>query len=229
MSLSLQDLVARLDEVRLLAAEDPVRQGNLSAAPLSNAINRACVVLLSAHLEGFLEDLVTEALDALVRLGASVEQLPVLLRAVHAEEHLRPLEPVKDRNSRAAKIERLFAQEGDLWTAGSVLQASMMRSSAVCREMANPGSKEIRQFLEFVGVDIGQHLQAAGQQALLSQTNSLVAKRNAIAHGETSAAATPTDIDDYVRLLVDLGREVDQAVALAVQNTCAAATTPWPV
>lgn len=82
-SAALSDLGARLDEVRILAAQDPSRINPSAVSPLSGPVNRASLVLLTAHLEGFLEDLVTECLDNMVTNSPEVENLPLLLRAIH--------------------------------------------------------------------------------------------------------------------------------------------------
>ena len=196
-SSAFSDLTGRLHEVRLLCQLDPLRSGDLDQLNTTNAINRACIILLSAHLEGFLEDLVVEAIDALVDGTAKVEQLPLVFRALHAEEHLRVIEPIKDRKARAPRIEQMFKGESELWLAGKPLQATMVRAKMVCGEMTNPGSREIRQFLELLGVDIELCLAITGKDELLNQINGLVGRRNAIAHGEVNASATSTDVDNY--------------------------------
>lgn len=230
MSDSLSDLQRRLDEVRLLTGQDPERVGRAPNRSLSNALSRSCLVLLSAHLEGYLEDVAVEAIDYLTSEAVAVERLPLLFRALHAEEHLRDLEPMKDRNARAPRIERLFAEESALWGVGMSLAPGMVRAVTVCAEMDNPGSKEIKRFLQLIGVDdIDDYLSVSGAPGLLGQVNGLVAKRNAIAHGELSALATYGDVDNYVTLVDDLARHVDRAIAFAVQSTCQTAITPWAI
>jgi len=190
-------------------------------------VNRACLVLLSAHLEGFLEDLVVEALDALVQNGARVERLPLLLRAIHAEEHLRAIEPMKDRNARAPRIGKLFSAESPMWVTGTIVQRQMVRQKTVCSEMENPGSREIRQFLALVGVDIAHFLESRGAMFALSRIDGLVGRRNAIAHGEASTSATFKDVDGYLSNVEELSQHIDAAVADTVKGICLAMTLPW--
>lgn len=224
---SYADLGTRLNEVRVLSGLDPTRLGNTTAAAVSNAVNRGALVLLSAHLEGYLEDVVVEAIDALVDNGALVDQLPLVLRALHAEEHLRALEPMKDRNARAPRIESMFVSEANLWVAGTTLQQTMVRPKMVCAEMDNPGSTEIRQFLELLGVDIRTFLGARGVLDHLGRINGLVGKRNGVAHGEVTASATFTDVDDYLKLVDDLCSNIDAAVAEGVKEICGMPALPW--
>ncbi len=226
-SAALKDLAGRLAEVQLLARLDPARRGDTSQAPLSNAVTRASLVLLSAHLEGFLEDVVTEALDALVANAPVVDELPLLLRAIHVEEHLRGIEPIKDRNARAPRIAALFVEEGELWRAGGALKPGMVRHRTVCSEMDNPGSRQVRQFLELLGVDIAAHLGDEGSDALLGQIDGLVGRRNAIAHGEATSKATFTDVDVYLQTVEELARHVDEAIAQSIRRVCRLKTLPW--
>src|SRR4051812_38182788 len=100
-STAFADLRSRLDEVRLLSSTDPLRNDKRGDAQLSNAICKSCLVLLSAHLEGYIEDLATVALDEMVHNSLPVELVPLTLKALHAERHLIALEPMRDRNARA--------------------------------------------------------------------------------------------------------------------------------
>ncbi len=228
ISRALTDLSVRLDEVRLLARMDPGREQSRQSPLASNAVNRACIVLLCAHLEGFLEDLVIEALDTMARLRTPVAQLPLVLRALHVEEHLKGLESIKDRNARAPRIEQMFQREAGLWTTGSCLTTSMLRPSMVCAEMSNPGSTEVRQFLRILDVDIEQYLRDAGSIDLLGRINGLVSMRNAIAHGDLEAKATHGDVDKYIELVEQLAGAIEAATAATVQRICDLPQMPWP-
>lgn len=222
------DLATRLDEVRVMGSIDPSRSKRRKPnSVLTSAVNRACIVLLSAHLEGYLEDVMVEALDALVSSKTDVQNLPLMLRAAHAEEHLRQLEPVKDRNTRASRIDAMFQSDSSLWRGGIPLDATMLRHKAVCGQMDNPGSTQIRQFLGVLNVDIHAYLKSVGKVYLLSQVNGLVARRNAIAHGEVSIGATFGDVDGYMSVVEELAIEIDGQVGEAVRLICSSATLPW--
>ena len=150
-----------------------------------------------------------------------------MLRALHAEEHLGSLDPIKDRNARAVRIEQLFVGESALWMQGGRLQATMLRHATVCREMGNPGSRNMRHFLELVGLDLAQFLRARGSDRLLGRIDGLVGRRNAIAHGEVAVSVTYTDVDGYVTLVEELAGEIDAGVSQSLQNICNSAAQPW--
>lgn len=224
---ALDDLDERLNEVRILTGTDPARTGDHSRPRLSGAISRASIVLLSAHLEGYLEDIAVEALDVLVDNEAPIEKLPLILRAIHAEDHLVEIEPMKDRNARAVRIERLFLGESSLWINGGTLKSTMLRHATVCKEMSNPGSREVKRFLELVGLDLAVFLKNRGSDRLLGRIDGLVGKRNAIAHGEASVTTTFTDVDEYIALVDELAAEIDVGVAQSLQIICGSPTRPW--
>ena len=89
MSKGLLDLSSRLDECPVTHIVDPSRVGDVTQPSRSNALTRDAFLLLSSHLKGYLEDLVTESLDLMVHHATLVEDLPLLLRAIHVEEHLK--------------------------------------------------------------------------------------------------------------------------------------------
>lgn len=227
MSEALRDLSNRLGEVSLLTSLDPSRVGDVSKPDQSNALTRACILLLSAHLEGYLEDLVAEAIDLLVQNATAVDDLPLLLRALHVEEHLRKIEVLQDRNVRAPRISAMLTDEAALWTAGNKVTTGMLRPKMVCAEMSNPGSREICQFLRLIGTDVEAYLKAVGNLPLLHQVNGLVGRRNAIAHGNASTSAAYTDIDQYLSTVSCLSHELDAAVAKQLQSICRLPTLPW--
>jgi hypothetical protein len=222
------DLEARLREVELLLDliqdnDDPDETSGQS----DNALRRACVVLLSAHLEGYLEDLVAEVLDALVASEVCVDDLPLQLRAVHVEEHLREIAPIRDMNKRAPRIEKMLTEESPLWVSGALLEASMIRSKMICKHMDNPGSTEIRQFFRLVGLEIKDVLAELGELEGLYRVDGLVGIRNGVAHGEVGTPMTTGDVSAYVSVVRHLTDLVDQAASKHVQDVCSLPSLPW--
>ena len=233
-SQALLALADRLSEVRLLTTRDPIRQKPLvrdrarqrERVRLANAVNRASIVLLTSHLEGFIEDLMLESLDYLVNSGCQVEALPDLLRSLHAEQHLKVIEAIQDRKARAPRIAKMIQTEQYLWRDGEVLAAPMLRGELVVAEMSNPGSREIARFLELIGV-ADLESACASQQADLGAINGLVQRRNSVAHGEPEATCTATDIDTYLRLVEQIGAVIDAAVAHSIKSMTGSTSFPW--
>lgn len=226
-SAAFTDLQARLDEVKLLSSADPLRSDPKADLQLSNAICKSCIVLLSAHLEGYIEDLATLALDEMAKHALAVEKVPLVLRALHAERHLAALEPVRDRNARAPRIEQLFATESALWATGTTLSNSMLDARLVCAEMSNPGSTEISQFFRLFGIDVKAAMSQRGEIDLLGRINGLIARRNEIAHGEIKASATSKDVDTYLNLTEELSTALDAVMSEGLQAACSLPTLPW--
>jgi len=93
--------------------------------------------------------------------------------------------------------------------------------------MSNPGSREVKQFLDFIGVDIEKYADTRGATGVLSQINGLVGIRNAIAHGEATSNTTFMDIDNYLDIVEFLANYVDSAAAESVQTICQLTARPW--
>lgn len=223
----------RLREISLLSALDPAR-GLAPGARLtreeqltSNALNRSSIVLLSAHLEGFLESLAAGVLDALVANAAEVHRLPLSLRAIHVDGPLKQVVEIADPNKRYPRIQALFASHSAIWDDSKVLEQSMINVGAIVDRMSNPQEKAIVAFLSYVGVDIRDHLNQVGKLPLLQRATSLVDLRNQIAHGGQVSSTTYSDLDDYLRDVSELCVEMGAAAAASVQAICKLNQLPW--
>jgi len=224
------DLEARLSEVRSLAQLDPARAGfALSRAQItvSNAINRSCVVLLSAHLEGFLESVVVDAVDAWVSHQTKIGRLPLHLRAAHVDGEVKQMASVTDPEKRLDRLERLFRDHAHWWLDNQPLANNQVDLAIVLGKMSNPNARAIRAFLLLIGVQIDDYLSDSGASGLMARATALVDLRNQIAHGGQDATTTFVDLDAYLMDIETLCAEISRAAAIAVQQTCELATLPW--
>ena len=114
-----------------------------------------------------------------------------------------------------------------MWVPGAALTATMVRPKVVCREMGNPGSTEVKQFLALLGIDMAAFMDQVGAVADLDSVNGLVARRNQIAHGDVGSTASYADVDGYLQNVESLAAHADQAVARAIQSICHLSALPW--
>jgi hypothetical protein len=197
---------------------------------LVNAVNRAVVVLLTAHVEGFVEDLAAEAIDHLHREGPPIQNVPQLLRALHCDVDVLEIARLSDRKARAGRLGKLFADRMALWQVGGTLQPGMLSTELLRSQMSNPGSREVARFAELLGVaDLWESVEDPEHVSIRGVLNEMVGKRNAIAHGDTAAKSTSTDVDRYVTAIEYFARELDRLVAQAVARVCEASALPWAV
>lgn len=217
-------MTVRLAEVRELVGLRPPDQHLAAAAPRS-AVNRAAVVLLCAHLEGFLEDLVGELIDQLNSSAPGIENVPLRLRAAHVTGEIDAIAAMTDAASRAERIGRLFRDHSDLWLAETLI--SQLRVEKVTAGMSNPGAPEISRLFLSVGLeDALDEVALTDGSDPAKRVNEFVGVRNSIAHGE-GTKVTDDQVDRYLDAVECLGRGLDSAVARHVQSITGSATLPW--
>jgi len=217
-------LTVRLAEVRELVE---LRPSDLSspAAARRTAVNRAAVVLLCAHLEGFLEDLVGELVDLLNSSAPRLENIPLRLRAAHVTDEIDAIADMADPARRAERIERLFRDHGDLWLADTLI--SQLRVEAITVGMSNPGASEINRLFLSIGLENAlDEVTLTDGSNPVKRVNEFVGVRNSIAHGEDTKV-TDDQVERYLNAVECLARDLDSAVAKHVQSITESPTLPW--
>jgi hypothetical protein len=191
------DLVDALAEVEELLVADPTPRGGVSPIPpLSRVIGRACVVLLTSHLERFVAASNAEAIAWINSVGPGGELLPVLLRLRHTR---RVIDDLRGTNwdNRGQQLAELTASDGWLWTVG---QTGHLEHDRLLDWMSSPEPANLRSYYRIWGIqDIFSSITRKGRTRsdLWLRLQELVDKRHAIAHGDAAAEATPADVRAY--------------------------------
>lgn len=153
-SKALENLAGRLNDIdQLLKAHKAVAGGKVGRAYEVAALNRAGVVLLSAHLEGFIEDLVKECVSLLHANNVPMNDVPETLRAAQIETTVLKPVPHEDHvaaNKRAQEMAPLLAA---LWTPGTVASAVNLTANPILTQMSNPGTNDINHIFWYFGID----------------------------------------------------------------------------
>ena len=217
----------RLSEVRTLLGLRPrrglfARERNGAA----DAINRACAVVLVAHLEGFVEDLIGDVVDALDRLGPASGDIPTIFLATHVLSDVEQIARTTDPSVRASRIERLFLDHSPLWLETRIARGRL-RAQVVSAGLSNPGGKEIARVLGLLGMtDVFANVILPDGADAEKRMNELVGIRNSIAHGG-GAKVGDIQADEYVRSVEAVGEGLDLAAAAFIQTVCRTPTLPW--
>jgi hypothetical protein len=219
----------RLPEVRALTQLDPTRTKGARGDPLRvNAVNRGAAVLLSAHLQGFLEDLVVEMIDTLNSSGRMKSEMPPTLMAVHLERHLADLTKPTELIDRLTRVERLFDQHGFYWD-DCAIEAGMLDAGAVTRLIGNPWPGVMKRVMRiFGGEDPFNDPSLSDPRDVERRLKELVGKRNDIAHGSGEPPVTYEQIDRYIDASKTVARVLDDQGARLLQQACGLSTRPWP-
>lgn len=223
-SVSLTALQTGLAEVDLLvAALPPPRPA--SNAPIRRAVARASVVMLSAHLERYVYGTNEEAVDYCNRCGVLSTYLPLALRLTHTRFSLEPV-VAASWEKRADLLSGFVEQDGWLWRPGSI---GSLQASRILAWMKAPRPKEIQRHYENWGIPkIFDRITRTSnsRSRIWYALDSLVTKRNAIAHGEWAETVSHQDIRGYRSAVIDFAERTDRAFARHLGRLCSS-QAPW--
>jgi hypothetical protein len=212
----------RIAEVRALQSLDPTPPNALPTSQLdriaSEAVIRASIVLLCAHLEGYVEDLFLESLDFLS--GARLEHrwVPLALKFQHARKPVEDLALIRDPEKFVAAYVRLTKTNSPLFS-GQRLAPGCLETERLRASFASPTPTKIASLFAVLGLakkDVLTGCFPSSRIAALVNRSlaSLVEVRGAIAHGEMSSSATQRDVSRYSSAVRFFGARLDLAVAL---------------
>lgn len=212
-------LLARLDEVdciRQLARQS----GGLNMSPLgirrSRVLYRGAVVLLSSHIEGYIEDLCAHIIERIHRRATPKAVFGNVFLYHFSKDIVLQIKETNDPTGIADKIQKLITRDADIWDSATTFQQSPS-SERFIDGFSTPKVENIRKMFARFGYssylsDLKNHL-AANSNACTNMVDRVVTERNKIAHGDVTTAGTPSDISDmimYVRLFC---RSTDIVVA----------------
>jgi hypothetical protein len=212
----------RIVEVRALLGLRPARGVKERIHTVAaDAVNRAVVVVLTAHLEGFVEDLVGDIIDEIHALEPDVDRLPRELLAAQVLPEMRLIAEMHDPAKIVTRVDELFRASAPLWTVGD-LAAGALSAVLVTGEMSNPGGKEISRLFGLLGMnDVFANVQLPDQADPEKRTNEIVGIRNSVAHGG-SPTVTDDQASEYISSVEALCDGLDIAAVAHISSICGA-------
>jgi hypothetical protein len=179
------------------------------------AVNRASVVLLCGHLEGFAEDLLAEALDSIVASGVQPDRISNVLRYRHARRDAQGLAGTADVDSFADQLRTLIARNQSL-AGAKRLVAGDIDVEVLQREFADPKPDKVFSLFGILGLSKEAILRSfqgySLRQAIIARVDSLVSIRHEIAHGVATSSATQQDVFGYMTAVAMFAARLDLAV-----------------
>jgi len=227
-STSLASLRDGLNEVEDLQRANPTPTGSMPRQPeITQAIDRASVVMLSGHLEGYIYDINVEAAAVVNNSAIYSTRLPQVLRLVHSKPALEDLAATGwETDSRARKLETFVTLESWLWHAST---GGQLVAERLLFWMKTPKPDALRRYYRYWGIeDIFATITrtASVRGNLWLRIQELVEKRNSIAHGDKSVAATQSDVDSYAKAVWTFAERADRALAAQLARVCQC-PRPW--
>jgi hypothetical protein len=228
-------LEKRREVIELLRAEfcDLPRMSPPRRRELANAIYHGSVVLLSAHLEGYVESLVLEAIEAINSAHVPIVMINEKLQTGQVKESLDKLANMfgKDRTKKNIQDVMLEMQgflSGNAWLlADDSVPCNTLRAEQLVGgdRFSNPSPKKIDNLFAYFGIQnmVGR---AVGQESkpdrgiIEGKVDELIHKRHWIAHAALRVDLTREDVITYLlatrRLVrcidIVLGQEIEKIV-----------------
>lgn len=198
---------------------------------LANALHRGSVMLLSGHLERYVESLVVEAIDAINSAAPPVNQIPEPLRMIQAEQALFDAwgSSQRDRKKTMQIIKKSVSEFPWIWSdkdpCGNLKAEFLIGEN----RFSNPTPYKINEVFDYFGigkvVSKAVDLYQSPDKGLIEiKVSELIQKRNEIAHTATASSLTRQDVIDYLIHSRKLVRAIDIVVGRQIQTI----TGAWP-
>lgn len=194
---------------------------------LANALYRGSVVLMSSHLERYIESLIVEAIDAINSVSPRIDVVPERLRLIQIEQPLRMVYETKEIAKKTVALKTFVVDYSWFWNESQI--CNKLSSDPLIRSFDNPLPGKIRSLFENFGISdvVGRALaldNSRDRRRIEARVKEMIEKRNAIAHTGMTTDLTRSDVTDYLRCTRKLVRCIDVVVAQEVQNI----TVDWP-
>lgn len=210
----------RLREVEALnrlAKKHAVRIGPSKDAETVRALCRASTVLLSSHIEGYLEDLVEVILDKIFERRISKQKFAERFLYYFSKDLLGEVSETKEPDKIAEKIKTLFERDKDIWSTDNTFHSALPADRFISG-FSNPSFEKIRSFIARFGyTNYGSDLANILKVKYLPCCNMIdyvIEQRNKIAHGDVNIESTPNDVTDMLQLV----RQFCQTTDIVVGN-----------
>ncbi len=212
---ALEGFQDRLDEIEvLLKLVEAGKQKPKNPArniKKQEAICRASIVLLCSHVEGFFESLVENVLRFHEMNCTSIGSLPVRMRLLHFNKNILELNNGAEPKKWKSVLE---IRNNPLADESKACGVGMLNLDNLIRGFALPGSKEVDRLMKGIGIsNVWTLIEAKTDSKILKGSlDSLVNRRHPIAHGDSSAKATPKDIRQLLEDMKLLAQTFDFVV-----------------
>lgn len=211
--------IGRLKEIEalLLIARRLSTTFSIQSSPTYiNALCRGGVVLLCSHLEGYIEDLGTLAIERIELNLLAKKSMSSGFRYHLSRDMIDDFSKMTDPTRIAKKIDDFLVRDGHIWDSSSNFVAPLPPQVFVSN-FATPRHEDIRRFFARFGFQDFQRSLARRLQGnydvCRNMVDNIVDQRNKIAHGDQLTAGTPTDLQDMLKYLRLYCRNLDSIVA----------------
>jgi hypothetical protein len=212
-------LLGRLEEVwslQKLAGGLAKRRPAKGDAERIGALCRGAIVLLSGHIQGYVEDVGDAILESMYRNRAEKSAFNKRLLYYLSQDIIRDIRTHGENVDRVCeRVQLLVERDAELWSLNPHF-VSPLSSERFKHGFGNPNTDDIRRYIGRFGydeyrMDVQRYL-GARSLAVINMVDNVVGQRTKIAHGDFVVTATPADLADMIGLVQEYCRATDQVV-----------------
>lgn len=138
--------LSEIDAINRVAVQHTKQLGKKNDALTANALCRANIVLLSSHLEGYIEDLAEIILDRIFHKSMQKSKLAQRFLYYFSKDLLDRLNDTNDPDRIATKMKELIHRDADIWSDHPVF-CSELPSERFIHYFSNPKYERIKKFI----------------------------------------------------------------------------------
>lgn len=169
-----------------------------------NILTRSSIVLLSSHIQGFIEDLGDLVVERIVLDSVSANRVPDSLRFHATKTKLKEIQQKTDGTAIVASIREYSNTYNDMISLSGPAPSTLI-GSQYKDGFGNPTVKAITKYLMrfgFANYESEMKRRLKGNWPITENAvNQIVDRRNKIAHGDSLATLTPLEMREYIILV----------------------------
>ena len=159
------------------------------------ALGRASVVLLCSHIEGYIEDIGSLAIDRIQDRNVKKDSLPLEFRYYLSLDNIRRIQTSQHPDTTAEAVLDFMRQAGAIWDTSR--EFSQIDAAGFNSSFSSPTHRKIRQFFRRFGFkeyDGRMRRKLQTKVTCINTVNNVVHQRNAIAHGDQRVRTSSADL-----------------------------------
>jgi hypothetical protein len=167
-----------------------------------SVLNRASIVMLCSHLEGYFEDVILEFVDKLCKSNICMGRIPGKLKVAHIKKDLAI------HNNREDLVKKLFTNYSKLWDDAQTIKSGYLDGERITSDFANPYPKKVENLFKNIDLRIWKNI----PYKLKSDLDAIVSRRCDIAHGNLNSTVSSEDAKRYYCSALDLIGRIDRKI-----------------
>jgi hypothetical protein len=221
------DFLDRLDEVNLLRSKAGRLARNKNAVACGaeiQALCRACIVLLSSHIEAYVKELGEHTLDKIYEKEVGRSKIAIQFFYHISKDKIENIKNGSNSEKIARNVHSFVSSDAAIWSTVGKFPVPISATD-FNKGFSNPKFDKIKTYLSRFGYSEFRYeffkTLGSSAQFMIGNLDQIVDTRNAIAHGDPSATKTPKEVEQMIDTAKSFCRYTDSLFsAWCGKNLC---------